>query len=804
MLHRYLRSKMPGLAFIAAVALSVALTACGSGATTNNFAGSTTAAPTGTVQGQLLDASTNEPIVGAVVDIGVATGTTNSNGQFTIAGVPINVDTNSAGTAVNSGTTVGGVGAGTYAATINMSKVTSPVDMTATGTTAPTIRYANYYLTNSLKLTFSTVNSSGTTITGAGGGSTVTTTNNSLVVPVANVMLPLGKLSATIKGEVGNSKTLSPVGAGYTVELLSANAVSSTGTGNTADVVSTTTTDANGLFTFANVEAGKGFLIRANNATATAAATMATPANVAVTAPLDGQILNLPIQSSNAPAANKQILVSTTDNQPVRLIAVSPVNNADIAPAANTTVTFTFSEAIQSNTYTDAVTPALATLGGIYNDVVITYVGAKAGNIAHTMAWSTDRKQLIVTIPTLSVSSKYTVSLAVAVANVNFVDINGLAYDAVNSLPNLVTFTTNGGTTVAAPVVAFTNSASIDFNNANVANFDWLPVPGAIGYNLYCTSKNVYQDGTIVAGTSTLLNATPLLTTSSLSLVAASLITIDGQVAIQHDCNVKAVNTEHVEGAASNTVNVKDLIAPVASTGVAVSWVDKNGAILTDAQQTQVLIGGGYAGNVAVPMLNGGTLYPATVSLSVTAPQTAGGTLATATAIVTGGVLSIAISGGTGYTAAPTITINTAPGAGGTAAVIDTVLFPAPSPITLAPANGFFNAAAGDAYTGTFTVNFNENVRKSLAEDKTKFVISANGDKLSSDVAPTLASVTWNSNTSVTLNLTLTKAAGTNTYGGRWNLDVTAQKDIAGNASTNKYYNVTDTQPTTPITAGWH
>src|SRR3990170_4418367 len=100
--------------------------------------------PTGTIQGYLNDAVTQQPIVGAVIDIGVGKATTSETGQFTIRDVPA---TSSSGDGIP-------VVTGSYMATIDLRKVTSPVTMTS-ATATP--RYPDFAY-NSFTVTYTSLN----------------------------------------------------------------------------------------------------------------------------------------------------------------------------------------------------------------------------------------------------------------------------------------------------------------------------------------------------------------------------------------------------------------------------------------------------------------------------------------------------------------------------------------------------------------------------------------------------------------------------------------------------------------------
>ncbi len=93
-----------------AVAIAIALTTslglvgCGDDNSVSTAVGvpnPNTLTPTGTVQGVLRDSVTNEPIVGAIVDIGIAKATTTETGQFVIKNVPATGSIGAAGAGAN-------------------------------------------------------------------------------------------------------------------------------------------------------------------------------------------------------------------------------------------------------------------------------------------------------------------------------------------------------------------------------------------------------------------------------------------------------------------------------------------------------------------------------------------------------------------------------------------------------------------------------------------------------------------------------------------------------------------------------
>ena len=246
-----MRSRMGMLAAATLLGLSVNLVGC------NGQAGAPgvnapTLQPTGTIQGRLRDSTTLQPIVGARINIGVASATTDGDGQYVMTNVVVPVDS------ANNGN------AGLYYATINMRGVTSPVNM---GNATATPRYADFAY-KSIPISFTPLY--------VAAASAVTATPVTGLIATSD--FTVGKLAATIVGVVGDSVTKQNVGAGYIVTLVSQGSNISglptvpatgvaVGTGASGELVATTTTNATGNFTFANVESKQTFIITATSPT---------------------------------------------------------------------------------------------------------------------------------------------------------------------------------------------------------------------------------------------------------------------------------------------------------------------------------------------------------------------------------------------------------------------------------------------------------------------------------------------------------------------------------------------------------
>ncbi|MBI5097015.1 MAG: hypothetical protein HZB32_05160 [Nitrospirae bacterium] len=612
--------------------------------------------PTGTVQGLLVDKVTQQPIVGAVVDIDGITATTNANGQFSLHNVPATTDG------------LNGTVSGDYGVTINLKNVTSPVKMvnkvstTNCGTaTAPTACYPEFAY-DSVAVKYTSLDDTNGSNAGGGSGSNHDTPVTGLS---ATMNVSVGKLAAKITGVVGYDRTkLSVNEAGWTVKLVaywgSNNAAApatdpgvDAGTGASGNVVGTTTTDATGAFTFANIESLGYFRVEASNSagtyrgteyvtapaddqtktlsitgdpadtsdlrtvlvevatstiigevaynsnsnpvpvgwnvklfnsgnvvgsTTTDASGKFTFANVAantgftitVTSP-DGKFSNTGYGASSPPFGETRsytvqggdaVYVASTDTVAPFVSSVSPENGSDNSPTGGINAVFTFSEPIQQNAYATTLTNngVFAAASGLYNDIAVNYDGPKAGNIAHTLSWSADRKTLTVNIPTLAPASRYTVDISGAVGNLmddSDLDLLAGAYTATS-------FTTNGAAAAAAPAVTLVNATSIDYTGVNPV-LDWNPVPGAKGYNVYRAMNEVWGT-TSNNGAYGFVDSSPTSDFEDTAIVDVDLdgatFVENGQTKLTYGYIVRSVNADGTESADSTPVTAADAVGP--------------------------------------------------------------------------------------------------------------------------------------------------------------------------------------------------------------------------------------------------
>jgi Bacterial Ig-like domain len=540
----------------------------------------TTPLSTGTIQGKLIDSFTLQPVVGASVNIGGTVASTNTEGQYVLSNIQIPLD------ATNN------IKAATYRVTVDLRNVTSPLNMA--GATAPQ-RYPDFSY-DLISLSFANANSS-----------TSTTPVNYLL---SNVDFRVGKQAAKINGIVADKNTRLPVAGGYTVKLF---ALGSSGGSGNESLAGSTLTDAYGAFTFANIETLRNFRIDSWNQDQTFRGSQT------VTAPAEGITRTLSVQTNDA------VLVASTDTLAPTIISVTPQMDSDIAPAP-VDVVFTFSEPILQTADT-STSPSVVT--GLYNKVDVKFMGAKASNIARSLAWNSTFTQLTISIPSLAASSKYTVDLTPA--NALLVDLNGNALNNTTD-KRVLNFTTNGSTTPVAPaLITLANNSSLNYNSPTVL-LNWLPVSGAKAYNVYRA-----QNFPGAAGQLQLVGSNPSTLTSDFSDTLPAGSFVSGQNNLTYTYVVKSVSADNIESAASPAVTAQDNVAPTATIqpGLAASYiitfsepVDEVSAVTLS---NYVLVQG-VAGSV--PVVSGAVLNAGLSTVTLTLSEnTATGNILTITGV---------------------------------------------------------------------------------------------------------------------------------------------------------------------------
>jgi hypothetical protein len=456
-----------------------------------------------TLQGQLTDAFTGEPIVGAKIDIGIKSATTNGAGHYEIANV-----------SATSGNTV----ARDYQATLTLTGVTSPLKMTDAATKP---RYPDRKFAMPL---------------------TPASSANS-----ANHDFKVGKLSATIRGVVGDNRLL-PLG-GVTVELQD----------NTAGMVgnairSETSTATTGEFVFANIEAGVDYKLVARTGDGS------QQGNLTTGKLSDNQTLNLPLGGTPA------LVLNGTDTYSPRIIKVSPDDHADVAPGT-VNVVLTFNEPIKQDSYS---IPNPSVLDNIYYDINVSYGGRKAaGNFPHTLTWNATFDALTVGLVATGVSSKFTVDLSLlspittgsttALGKLKDNANNGLEKSPILTAGSLLSFTTNGGVPAVPPVILSPNAPGLD-SSATSVSLDWQPATGANkGYNIYRSARDttgVVEPFVLIAGP---VSASTYMDTTALS--GFNLLPRP-DLAQSYVYHVTSINSDLIESAPSNDLIIKDAVGP--------------------------------------------------------------------------------------------------------------------------------------------------------------------------------------------------------------------------------------------------
>lgn len=474
--------------------------------------------PVGTIQGNLVDAVTNAPIVGAVVSVGLLGTTTDVLGQYVLANVPATkVVSATAGTIISH----------VYEVTIDLRSVNA-------GITGTNPKYPEY--------SYDTI--------------AVEAAADPLVDHViSGKQLSVGKLAATITGVVAYTGTRQVVGSGWTVKLVSiSNSMNSEtsavgGTGNTENIVGTATTDVSGAFSFTNIESRQSFRIDAWNSTGT------YRGSELVASPSDGETRTMVIQHDNDLNDQRAVFVSPIDALDPEIINVYPESGADITPG-NVDVFFEFSEPMSATAYALGLTASA--VNGLYYDLTANFISTKSGNIPHTIAWNSTYTRLTITLSSLAASSEFTVSiLGASLTDINNRSISNLA------LRGSVTFTTNGGTSVSAPTVTVNNSASLDEGGTTTPILDWAPVSGAKGYNVY-RADNELWGGTTQAGTYIKINGAPVLASNYTDATLATYVE-NYQTKLTYSYIVKAYNSDYVESTASTVVTASDVLGSILS-----------------------------------------------------------------------------------------------------------------------------------------------------------------------------------------------------------------------------------------------
>jgi len=524
-------------ALVALVAMGMGVSGCGdkNDSTVTN-PNPNNLSPTGTITGTITDKTyPYEPIEGAIIDLGVGSATTDKNGVYKIMNVPATSNAN-------------GNPQGEYVGTIDLRNVTSPVKMNDSTYTG--FRYPST-VPISISVPFSSFQENqGGGAPGSGSGSNHDTP---IIGLVADGSYSVGKLASSINVlVVKDNGPRTPVGAGYTVTVLRGQAAVFVGQ-----------TDANSQVLVPNLESRTSYLISA------IAPDKSLFGDSTYTTPVDGKTLTLSAQyvSGSNLLVGPAILVGTTDQYSPKVLSTSPGNNADIQDNTALGFLINFTEPIaNTTTYASAVTPGAASVSGLWNDVIVSFDGTKAGEIVHSISWVSNT-QLAITFPTLAPSSKYSVTLKCNALK-NLKDVNGNPIDGFAgtcpdvSVDKVFRFTTNtSGTAVAPTNVVVVNASTINYNTTAV-NLDWPPATGAFAYNIY-RSKVLKLGG--YTGDEALGAYKRIGTNVSESQFSDTLVTnayVDGQNQVLYRYKVVSLNSDYSESAESAPVDAVDVVEP--------------------------------------------------------------------------------------------------------------------------------------------------------------------------------------------------------------------------------------------------
>ena len=483
--------------------------------------------PETTVTGQLTDAVTGEPIVGAKVIIeGInLSDTTDDNGVYIIKEVPASVGIDGAGS--------------NYDVSIDLTKVTSPVVMKdkddctaseATETAAAVV--CNFYPDmDVLNATIAPqASQSGDADDNVGNSVSIGETG----IVNAGMDFTVGKASASAMGHVFAKDTVTMVTAA-TVELWKGGMKVDSTTVKTDDA--TTETIDEGEFHFHGLQAGKTYTVKAIAADDMEGTKVLAGGIVEELSELDIDMMG-------------RLTVDDTDGTPPQVERVSIDANHDFASDDTVAVTWTFSEAIALDAmgYRDSI----AAGGELYEDIVVSYVGPKAGGVAKTVTWNDDFTQLTATIASPKVGSKYT--MAISGADAMLEDAAGNKAETDPGLQeNDRSFTVAyGGDALAAPAsIAITNPidlATVDSTQGTIRLY-WPSVSGASKYYVY---RNATVGG-VDMGAVRIAEVTTNTTTDTLTDPNAhdgleNLVSDDNE-AVSYTYTVSTVNGDGVESA---------------------------------------------------------------------------------------------------------------------------------------------------------------------------------------------------------------------------------------------------------------
>lgn len=537
----------------------------------------------GTISGVLRDSVTNSPIVGATVNVLNISATTDSEGQFVLLGVPAQSALGNQTGVVNTvtpGTSTSKTDP--YLLTIDMTRVNAAIK---NGALYPTIAYTTANVAWQATFKNCTTNCTNTPTIGATPSGYV-----AVITPV------VGKLDANIQIQVQNCATFANV-SGATVQLLYDGSGVSTQNNNVGrvpqNVIATQTANRQGIVTFTNVEAATCFDVYAVSPDGTLATVSYTDCTSGSSCGGYGgsegsdsyssylTVTSLGDNTTNkylAQGPNAAILLSPVNNTKPIITSVTPGPLPSVQTSGTMSVVYTFSEPIQQNAYSMAITLqqsqqlALEGASSLYGDMQVLYsptvTGVPTTSVpSFTLAWNSTFTTLTVTFPTINAANYY-VSISGALNSTSKLvsaSNNNLALTDRLGNATVVFITNNGALVTTAPVIALNTLYQTPSANSKIIS--WLPVPNAYQYNVYVQQvvDGVSSQFVLLSQTSnTIYNLTsnPLPSVFIQPTNNGPYPFYAGSSVITYNIYVVALDASNNMGPQSNVLTLKDQTEP--------------------------------------------------------------------------------------------------------------------------------------------------------------------------------------------------------------------------------------------------
>lgn len=253
-----------------------------------------------------------------------------------------------------------------------------------------------------------------------------------------------------------------------------------------------------------------------------------------------------------------------------------------------------------------------------------------------------------------------------------------LAVSAGGAIDSAGSVTVTNGTISLATTAANSN---INFTGVGDLTFASLQ-PNATGSSVTLTSTTgaVVLPAATISGNATVTAQTNITQTGGLVVTGAtqtaSFNAVTGSVTLTNGANDfnRLSITNAPSGATVSDMNGLTIAGGTNASGNVIINATNGNIAFGTASDNSITFGGNLTLNTgslvgAPAVTNGGNAYSAAPTVTISAPNLAGGVQATATATVAGGVITgINITNaGTGYTSTPTVTITDATGTGATA-----------------------------------------------------------------------------------------------------------------------------------------